>query len=115
MPKPWKQRFEQPLESSHHPIEPAPVDSNEVALLAAELRPLPTLDLHGLSVADALCDLDIYIHHQITISTEAVRIIYGIGEGKLKTAILQWLDIQTKAHGLIAAYRPVAKPASVIV
>lgn len=116
MPKPWKQRLgSEAGMGGEPPTEETPVDWRETAYLAAELGSVPELDLHARSVSDAIRDLEQFLHQELNAGSEAVRIIYGVGEGRLRSATLKWLEAQQASHNLIALYRPSAKTASVVV
>lgn len=90
--------------------EPSSPDNDEVSLMAAEYGGAPEIDLHGYSVSDGIAAVDSFLHLEQHAGTEVIRIICGKGEGKLRTAIEQWLSQQQTLHGLITKYRGSNKP-----
>ena len=87
-------------------IEPPP-DPNqdfEVALFAAEIGDVPTIDLHGNTVTHALARVDEFIHHELMQGSESVKIIHGRGGGWLRDAIQKYLA-KLQQQGLVALYR----------
>jgi DNA-nicking Smr family endonuclease len=62
---------------------------------------LPTLDLHGLDVRDALRETEQFLRHARDSGIGSVRIVYGKGRhsrggrGVLRDAVPGWID----AHG----------------
>lgn len=80
----------------------------DAALFGAELGSgVPTVDLHGLSVHEALRELDTFIG-QRHVAGAAVRIIHGKGSQKLRDAVQDWLKKHPKD---IAGYRDSGNPA----
>lgn len=75
-----------------------PSDSYTIALFSAELGDAPTIDLHGMTVDEAIHNLDSFLNHEFIRDTEAIRVIHGKGSGKLRETILPWL----KKHELVA-------------
>lgn len=84
------------------------VDSFEAAIFAAELgSEAPELDLHGLTVDEAVSEADRFINHEAVAGAEVVKLIHGRGEGKLRTVLHTWLKGQ---RGLVARFRDSNKP-----
>jgi len=68
------------------------MNPTEAKIFAAQLNQnLPALDLHGLYPQEALEKLELFLYqnHQAKIST--LRVVYGGGTGKLKSAVLSVL------------------------
>jgi DNA mismatch repair protein MutS2 len=59
------------------------------------------IDLHGLTVEDAMERLDKFIDSAIVNRAETVKIIHGHGSGRLRTAVRKYLD----AHPCIVGYQ----------
>jgi len=69
----------------HHPaIKP-------VSNLAAQ-RNLESLDLHGMRVVEAMALVEKRINEAIMGDIERVRIVHGIGSGKILEALHKYLD-----------------------
>jgi DNA-nicking Smr family endonuclease len=68
------------------------------ALLRTALGVLPTLDLHGLGVQEALGETERYLRDAQADGVPSVRIVYGKGRrsaggrGVLREVIPRWLD-----------------------
>jgi DNA mismatch repair protein MutS2 len=62
----------------------------------------PTIDLHGLRVADALGRVDLFLRREQARGTVCVRVITGNGTGAIKTAVRELLD----SHRSVASWRP---------
>lgn len=66
--------------------------SDDLRLFAAQLRhDLPTLDLHGLYPDVALEQLELFLYNEYEKKETAARVVYGIGTGKLRAAVLDAL------------------------
>lgn len=88
--------------------EPAPADPYETSLFAAELGDeVPTLDLHGVSVDEALYEVENFLHRKHPPGTDAVRIVHGRGTQKLRDAVHRWLRMQTE---FVGAFRDSRRP-----
>jgi dsDNA-specific endonuclease/ATPase MutS2 len=61
---------------------------------------VPSLDLHGLTVAEASPILESFLNEQFMAGEEAIKIICGIGTGMLMTGIKVVLD-KNKKLGLV--------------
>ena len=59
---------------------------------------MPTLDLHGLGVRDALAETERFVRHAHAASEPVVRIVYGKGHGSpggrgvLRDVVPRWLE-----------------------
>ncbi len=76
------------------------------ALFAAELGEVPTLDLHGEFADNVRYTLDDFIQREVQYGSEAVKIIHGLGSGKLHDAVHKLL----RTHKLVAAFRDSGNP-----
>lgn len=86
----------------------------DALVLAAELKKhLAVIDLHGLSSREAVHRLEAFIHQKQQEGEESIRIVFGIGEGKLRAVVSNWLQEQ-KTHGQIQSYRFSDRDASVV-
>ncbi|MCD7728608.1 MAG: endonuclease MutS2 [Clostridia bacterium] len=63
--------------------------------------PILELNVIGLSVEEALAELENFIDRAVTDNLEEVKVIHGVGTGKLRSAIAQRL----KSHKNVASYR----------
>jgi dsDNA-specific endonuclease/ATPase MutS2 len=60
--------------------------------LALSLRAdLAEIDLHGFYPDEAVGKLDVFLYDQISAGCDGVKIIYGAGTGRLKSAALDYL------------------------
>lgn len=78
-------------------------------MFAAELGGAPEIDLHGLDVNLALNDLDSFVHAELMRHTDAIRVIHGRGEQRLRAAVWKWLE-EMRSKELVAAYRDTRNP-----
>jgi DNA-nicking Smr family endonuclease len=77
-------------------------DQNTFRLLAAELRTdLPTLDLHGVFPNEAVEKIDPFLYYNFQAQESAVKIVYGAGTGKLRQAVVDYLQ----SHPLVGTLR----------
>jgi DNA-nicking Smr family endonuclease len=73
-------------------------------LVRAALGILPTLDLHGLGVRDALAETEAFLRDAQAQGLGSVRIVYGKGRrsaggrGVLREVIPRWLDSEGRAY-----------------
>lgn len=65
---------------------------HEAAVFAAELGDAPEVDLHGLTMEEALNRLETFLHHEFMHGTETVKIIHGRGEEILRKAVQKTLS-----------------------
>ena len=59
------------------------------------------LDLHALTVDEALIKLDRYLHDAFRAGYYTVTIVHGKGTGTLRNAVRQYLE----GHSLVKSYR----------
>jgi DNA mismatch repair protein MutS2 len=72
----------------------------------------PTIDLHGLRVADALRRVHAFLLQHQARGAVCVRVVTGHGTGAVKAAVRELLD----DHPAVAAWRPaLARDAATIV
>lgn len=66
-------------------------------------KPLPTLELNviGMTVQEALPDVEAFIDSAVCANLEEVRIVHGVGTGKLRAGIHDFL----KKHRNVAEFR----------
>lgn len=79
-----------------------------IAHIRAKLRDtfgiLPTLDLHGLGVKDALRETERFVREAYGVAAGSVRIVYGKGKGSaggrgvLREVIPRWLDTDGRVY-----------------
>lgn len=62
----------------------------------------PTIDLHGLRVADALTRVDLFLRREQARGAICVRVVTGNGTGAVKAAVRELLD----GHRAVASWRP---------
>jgi DNA-nicking Smr family endonuclease len=78
------------------------------AVLREALGILPTLDLHGLGVKDALAETERFLREAQLQGIGSLRIVYGKGRGSpggrgvLREVVPRWLEDQ--GHGLVRRY-----------
>lgn len=104
MPKEWKKRMgEQPASTPEYQgQDPREYES---AMFAAELGgDTPTLDLHALTLDEAIETAGKFVDSEFVKSTEALRIIHGRGTQVLRKGIHEMLK-RLQQKGLVAAYR----------
>ncbi len=77
------------------------MDPLEARIFAASLRDdLPTIDLHGLTISQALEKLDVFLYTIYERHETSGRVITGIGSGALQQAVEQYL----KEHVAVQTY-----------
>ena len=66
-------------------------------------KPLPTLEINllGLTVSEALPEVEAFIDAAVISNLEEVRIVHGVGTGKLRAGIHEFL----RGHKNVAEYR----------
>ena len=66
-------------------------------------RPMPTLELNviGKTVHEALPDVAAFIDSAVIANLEEIRIVHGVGTGKLRAGIHDFL----RTHKNVAEYR----------
>lgn len=78
------------------------------SILREALGVLPTLDLHGLGVKEALAETEQFLRDAQSEGVGSLRIVYGKGHGSpggrgvLREVIPRWLD--GPGHSLIRRY-----------
>ncbi len=79
--------------------------SNEKVQVSKTLapKPVPTLEINviGKTVAEALPDVEAFIDSAVVSNLEEVRIVHGVGTGKLRAGIHEFL----RTHKNVAEYR----------
>ena len=74
----------------------------DIQLLADIQADLPMIDLHATGgITDALTMLDQELYHLSLQKTLACRVVYGIGEGVLRRAVLQELKRHPLVQGVV--------------
>lgn len=92
--------YDQPMSSERPSAEQNP---HETTAFAAELNEeTSTVDLHEMTVDEAVYALDSAVNHAFMEGEEAIRIIHGRGEGRLRQAVQDHLRGQTE---LVAYFR----------
>ncbi len=89
----------------------APSDKDLWAMAAENLSwsdRLPELDLHGLALYEAVPKLESFLNMQFMQGQEAVKIICGIGTGKLMAEVKKQL-LEYRRYGLVENF---TQPAS---
>lgn len=75
---------------------------------------VPTLDLHGYGVRDALAEVEGFLRHARQHGDRCVRIVYGKGHGSpggrgvLREVVPRWLEREGAA--LVERYRRLPDP-----
>jgi len=83
------------------------MDDLEFILWSGEMDSgVPTLDVHGFSVIDALHELDFFIDRSLVREGRVVKIIHGAGTGALRAAILRVLASDRRIRGFRDSQRP---------
>ena len=62
---------------------------------------MPELDLHRLTVDEALPKIDQFLYEAYIARTPSVRIVHGKGTGALRNAVRSWLP----KHHLVKSFR----------
>lgn len=73
-------------------------------LTTAELGNVPELDLHGMSVDEAVRSTENFLYSEQNKGTEAVRIICGRGTGSLHKSLMNWLDGLEQSKDLVEEF-----------
>lgn len=102
MPKPWKARLRQEREERENMPSDSPEREHSARLFAAEVGEIPRIDVHGLTTTEAIHEVDLFLHQQLTAGNEVARIIVGHGTGALKRTVLAYLEAE-RASGLLVA------------
>ena len=64
---------------------------------------IPEIDLHGLTVAEASPLLESFLNEQFMAGEGVVKVICGIGTGRLMLGIKEVLELYKK-HGMLEDY-----------
>ncbi len=64
---------------------------------------IPEIDLHGLTVAEASPILESFLNEQFMAGEGVVKVICGIGTGRLMLGIKEVLELYKK-HGVVEDY-----------
>jgi DNA mismatch repair protein MutS2 len=59
---------------------------------AKQIKSLESIDLHGLTVADALAALEKHLNSAIMARMDRIDVVHGIGSGRVKDAVHQYLN-----------------------
>lgn len=78
-----------------------PSEKVKVVKKFAPSQPMFEINVIGLTVDEALTEVENFIDKALTDNLEEVKIIHGVGTGKLRTAISQFL----KKHRAVKEYR----------
>lgn len=57
--------------------------------------PYPELDLHRLTVEEAMSRLDQFLYEMYAAGLHTVRVVHGKGTGRLRTSVRIWLPKQS--------------------
>lgn len=68
-----------------------PADAEAPPIGASDIARLQSIDLHGMTVPDALAALGPFLDRAIRAGLDRVEIIHGIGGGKLRVAVRKYL------------------------
>lgn len=80
-------------------VKPLPQKVKFIKSLPKDM-PLLEINVVGLTVGEALYEVDNFIDRAVTDNLEEVKIIHGVGTGKLKNAIWQHLKTHRNVAGL---------------
>jgi len=61
----------------------------------SSVSPYPELDLHRLTVEEAISVLEQFIYDMYCAGIHSVRVVHGKGTGKLRSSIRAWLPKQS--------------------
>jgi len=79
-----------------------PAQKSQTFLKGAVEEPSSQLNVMGLSVEDALSQVDKFIDQALLHGLEKVQIVHGVGSGRLRSAIGQYL----KGHRAVKSFSP---------
>ena len=79
-----------------------PAQKSQTFLKGAAEEPSSQLNVIGLSVEDALSQVDKFIDQALLHGLEKVQIVHGVGSGRLRNAIGQYL----KGHRAVKSFSP---------
>ena len=69
--------------------------------MESSAQPEPELDLHRLTVDEALPKIDQFLYEAYVARIPSVRIVHGKGTGALRNAVRAWLP----KHHLVKSFR----------
>lgn len=73
------------------PAAPAPRLTEQKVLIKNQPRPAQTLDLHGLTVDEAIRKLDQWLDSVVLSDLYQVKVVHGLGTGRVQAAVHQHL------------------------
>lgn len=76
-------------------------DNVRVVRKIAPSRPLLEINVLGMTVEEALCEVDNFIDKAVTDNLEEIKVIHGVGTGRLRKAIAEHL----KRHKNVESFR----------
>ncbi len=74
------------------PIKRTPRKNEIPSYSKAEQRALANLDLHGMTVDQAIAALESHINQAVLAGLDQVTVVHGIGSGRVKDAVYRRLD-----------------------
>ena len=83
------------------PIAPAKADNVRVVRKIAPSKPVLEINVLGMTVEEALYEVDNFIDKAVTDNLEEIKVIHGVGTGKLRKAIAEHL----KRHKNVESFR----------
>lgn len=90
-----------PPAKTQKPARQKPQERVKVVKKFAPTNPTFEINVIGMTVDEALIEVENFIDKALTDNLEQVKIIHGVGTGKLRTAISQFL----KKHRAVKSYR----------
>ena len=82
--------------------EKKPADNVRVVRKIAPSKPILEINVLGMTVEEALYEVDNFIDRAVTDNLEEIKVIHGVGTGRLKKAIAEHL----KRHKNVESFRP---------
>ena len=79
-----------------------PAEKVKVVRKLAPSRPVLEINVIGMTVEEALYELDNFIDKAVTDNLEEIKVIHGVGTGRLRKAIAEHL----KRHKNVESFRP---------
>ena len=73
------------------PIAPAPRLTEQKVAIKNQPKPPQTLDLHGLTVDEAIRKLDQWLDSVVLSELYQVKVVHGLGTGRVQAAVHQHL------------------------
>lgn len=90
-----------PPAKQQKPARQKPQERVKVVKKFAPTKPMFEINVIGMTADEALIEVENFIDRALTDNLEQVKIIHGVGTGKLRTAISQFL----KKHRAVKSYR----------